>query len=145
MKGRDKKTGRFLKGFRPSLKTEFKKGSVSYWRGKKLSREHKKKLSEAHREFFVNGGIHSRKGKKFPELCGINHPLWKGDKVGYEALHTWVARHLGKPKHCAFCQTIKAKKFEWANISRTYKRDLSDWIRLCTKCHRLYDYGKIKL
>lgn len=65
---------------------------------------------------------------------------WKGDNVGREALHNWVQKHLGKPKRCEHCNTTKAKKFEWANKSQKYKRDLTDWIRLCTKCHWKYDY-----
>lgn len=66
---------------------------------------------------------------------------WKGDKVGKIGLHFWVERQLGKPKKCIHCGTTKAKKFEWANKSQKYKRDVSDWLRLCTKCHSKYDYG----
>lgn len=66
-------------------------------------------------------------------------PNWKGHKVGLAALHNWVERQLGKPKKCENCKTDKAKKFEWANKSQKYKRDLNDWIRLCTKCHWNYD------
>jgi len=66
-------------------------------------------------------------------------PNWKGDKVGIDALHNWVEKHLGKPKKCSKCQTVKAKKYDWANISGKYKRDLNDWIRLCRKCHFNFD------
>lgn len=65
---------------------------------------------------------------------------WKGDKVGKEALHNWVIKNLGRPMKCEHCKTIKAKKFEWANKSQKYRRELDDWIRLCTKCHAKYDY-----
>ena len=64
---------------------------------------------------------------------------WKGDEVGITALHNWVERHLSKPKKCLKCGRIDCKKYEWANISRKYKRDLKDWIRLCTQCHIRYD------
>ena len=64
---------------------------------------------------------------------------WKGQKVGNIALHQWVMKHLGKPEKCSECLTTKAKRFEWANISRQYKRDLSDWKRLCKKCHIRFD------
>ena len=40
---------------------------------------------------------------------------------------------------CQYCNSEDKKKYEWANISRKYKRDLKDWIRLCTKCHIIYD------
>lgn len=84
-------------------------------------------------------------GKKREDVADAKNSRWKGESVGYNGLHKWIERKLGKPKYCAYCQITTAKKFEWANISRTYKRDLSDWIRLCTSCHRLYDYGKIEL
>ncbi len=65
---------------------------------------------------------------------------WKGDMVGIDGLHNWVQRHLGKPRLCEHCKTTEAKQFDWANKSRKYKRDLSDWIRLCRSCHAKYDY-----
>lgn len=64
---------------------------------------------------------------------------WKGEKVGKQALHDWVIAKLGKPNRCDDCGTIKAKKFEWANVSQKYKRELTDWKRLCSKCHAKYD------
>ena len=67
-------------------------------------------------------------------------PNWKGDLVGKTALHNWVERKLGKPRICEHCKTKNSKKYEWANKSRLYKRELSDWMRLCTKCHSIYDY-----
>ena len=38
------------------------------------------------------------------------------------------------------CGTETAKKFEWANIDHKYRRVLEDFIRMCTSCHRKYDY-----
>ncbi len=71
---------------------------------------------------------------------------WKGDKVGHHGIHKWVQRNLGKPTSCSKCKTRTAKKFEWANVDHKYRRILKDWIRLCTKCHRKYDYQrKIKI
>lgn len=69
---------------------------------------------------------------------------WKGDNVGKAALHNWVERKLGKPRLCEHCKTKKAKQFDWANKSQEYKREISDWIRLCRSCHAKYDY-KTKL
>src|SRR6185312_1937249 len=31
------------------------------------------------------------------------------------------------------------RSIHWANISGKYKRDLSDWIALCTLCHTAFD------
>ena len=76
-----------------------------------------------------------------------NHPMWKGDEVGYVALHTWVRKKLGTPDTCTQCR-FKSKnnyKMHWANISGEYKRDVKDFIRLCASCHKKYDLNKIKL
>lgn len=71
---------------------------------------------------------------------GEKNAMWKGDKVGYHCMHDWVERWKGKPKKCEMCGTETAKKFEWANIDHKYRRVLEDYIRLCTSCHRNYDY-----
>lgn len=78
---------------------------------------------------------------------GENHYKWKGDKVGYRSLHAWVAKKLGRPNKCDNCK-IKSDKFRyfhWSNISGKYKRDLSDWQRLCRECHEAYDWGNMNL
>lgn len=99
-----------------------------FQKGVKFSESHKQKLRLA------------KLGKSGDQT---NH--WKGDDVGYHGVHIWVRKHLGKPSHCACCGTTRKTRYHWANISRSYKRDFSDWIRLCPSCHRLYDLGKITL
>lgn len=64
---------------------------------------------------------------------GENNPAYKGDSVGYFALHDWVRRRIKKPKLCVACKQREAR--DLANISGTYQRDLSDWEYLCRKCH----------
>jgi hypothetical protein len=90
-------------------------------------------------------------GKKFPSRTGIKHFAWKGDKVGYNALHTWIYRTLGKATICsnAKCKyprkdglnriMTKPKRYEWANINWKYRRNTKDWIQLCPSCHRTFD------
>jgi DNA-directed RNA polymerase subunit RPC12/RpoP len=70
---------------------------------------------------------------------GEKHWHWAGKKIGYTALHRWVERHRGKPRFCEHCGTTEAKIFEWCNKSQEYRRDLSDFIRLCRQCHRDMD------
>ena len=72
---------------------------------------------------------------------GNKNTNWKGDEVGYNALHSWVGRHLGKAQQCEHCGKIKTtpKSVQWANIGHSYKRNLTDWIALCAKCHEKYD------
>lgn len=65
---------------------------------------------------------------------------WRGENLSREGLHQWVAYWKGRPKKCEHCNSINKRKFEWANIDHKYKRDLNDYIRLCTSCHRKYDY-----
>lgn len=79
---------------------------------------------------------------RFPKIVGREDksPNWKGDSVGITALHNWVERRLGKPRKCEHCSTTESRFFDWANKSQEYKRELSDWIRLCRKCHNKYDY-----
>ena len=85
--------GWFKKGIISSAKTLFKKGQKSWNEGMKMSDEHRKKLSEAHK-----GLPNPNKGKKFaykphpkaigrkvwnkgikvPQIAGSNSPMWKG-------------------------------------------------------------------
>lgn len=87
-----------------------------------------------------------KKAHLSPKKKGKDNPGWKGDDVGYSGLHQWVRRELGEPNKCEKCETTKAKKYEWANISLKYKRDLNDWKRLCVSCHRKegYESGEYK-
>lgn len=71
--------------------------------------------------------------------CGVAHPQWKGNKVGYSGIHKWISRKYGNPKICENCDTKNAKKYDWANISGDYKRDRNDWQRLCRLCHNRLD------
>lgn len=73
---------------------------------------------------------------------GEESPAWKGDSIKLGGLHVWVERVLGKPKKCSHCGTTNAKRYDWANISRKYHRDVNDWMRLCRKCHIKYDGSK---
>lgn len=83
--------------------------------------------------------LQSKRGKTY-EHTG----QWKGEEAGYFTKHRWVRRWRGTPKLCELCKSTDKKKYEWANISKQYKRDLNDWIRLCTSCHRLYDGSALK-
>lgn len=71
---------------------------------------------------------------------GHRHPMWKGDAVGYNALHGWVARTLGIPKECCKCGVKGSRrKIHWANKSGRYLRNSEDWMPLCGRCHRKHD------
>lgn len=80
--------------------------------------------------------------QKRSKLCrscansGEKHPEYKGDEVGYSGLHWWIRRHFGKAFFCSNKPNEHAgRKYEWANISGEYKRDISDWQQLCHSCN----------
>ena len=62
---------------------------------------------------------------------------WKGNKVGYSALHGWIKRRLKKPLKCPKCDIIK--KLELVCITHNYTRNLANWIYLCRSCHSAED------
>ena len=66
---------------------------------------------------------------------------WKGDKVGYIALHAWIRRHKPKSELCEDCK--KNKPYDLSNVSGEYKRDINDFKWLCRKCHMKSD-GRFK-
>ena len=118
---------------RPSFSKSWIERMSLAQKGKKLSLETRKKLSLI------------RKGKKRTGkiLFGVLNPAWNGDKANYHQIHKWINKHWGRPKKCEYCGTIKAKRYEWASISRRCKRsDRNDWIRLCISCHIKYDRYK---
>lgn len=63
--------------------------------------------------------------------------MWKGDDVGYCALHNWIERKKLKPKFCEDCH--KEKPYDLANISGKYKRDIKDFKWVCRRCHMKND------
>ncbi len=69
---------------------------------------------------------------------------WKGDMASYTAKHIWIANKRGKPHFCEHCKRsdLPHRHYQWANVSHEYKRELSDWIRLCAKCHANFDKKK---
>ena len=71
---------------------------------------------------------------------------WKGNEVGYDALHSWVKRKLGRPDTCEHCgrSNLGGHMIHWANKSQEYKRNLEDWLRLCASCHKQYDHVGVR-
>lgn len=133
-------------------------------KGSKLSEEHKRKIGEGNKGKHVSDETRkkiteSRIGNKNPNYGKRNEKSsgWKGDNVKYSGLHLWIQGILGKPTRCKHCNTegkyydrilnkriIKVWSIQWASISGKYSRDLTDWINLCSKCHRIYDVNKKK-
>lgn len=80
----------------------------------------------------------SKNGAKI--YVGEEHPSWKGQDVGYAALHEWVIKYKPNDGKCSACG--EQKKLDAANISQQYVRDVNDWEYLCRSCHMKKD-GRI--
>ena len=117
--------------------TKFKKGRTPWNKGMKVDRIK-----------YPNMGHFEEHSEETKALLKKNHKhlrneqigTWKGDKVGYQALHDWVKVRRGRAKECAYCGN--KKRVQWANKSHEYKRDIKDWVQLCQKCHGAYDSGE---
>lgn len=118
-------------------RTWFRKGRVSNRKEVRLSKEIKKKMSLSKKGKHYSLKTEFKKGGNLNE----KNSNWKGKMVGYYGLHAWVKRHKGKPKKCEMCNKYISdlRKIHWANIDHKYHRDLNNWIRLCSECHKKYD------
>lgn len=116
---RDSK-GRFMKGH-PSGRKGIKRPEIQNW------------LKDVQ---FQKGQEPWNKGLHPEYVQGENHHKWKGDNVGYGALHDWVVQRLGKASFCSNDKNHEAPVYHWANISGEYKRDLNDWHSLCPSCNK---------
>lgn len=55
-------------------------------------------------------------------------------------MHKWINKVAGHPITCEICtMDFEPRLMEWSNKDHEYRRDLSDWQRLCRKCHKDYD------
>ena len=110
----------------------FKKGHKplrgAFGRGSKLSQEAKEKVSKS---------LYGKRGQLARR--------WKGDLAGYTAIHIWLYEQIGKANKCENldCLKLPSSRFEYASISGECKRDVSDYIQLCTRCHRRFDNGSL--
>lgn len=58
-----------------------------------------------------------------------------------KGVHKQMEKMFGKPSFCEHCKTTDAsKRYDWANKDLKYSSpDRSFWMRLCRRCHRIYD------
>jgi hypothetical protein len=75
---------------------------------------------------------------------GEASPHWTGMEAGYNAKHKWISRYAGKATRCSFDPNHAGPRFEWANVSGEYKREISDYMQLCVRCHRKFDSERRK-
>jgi hypothetical protein len=114
---------------------------MAYWKGKKLSEEHKIKIGLA--SLGRKPSLETRVKHSISKL-GIKNPMWKGnDKIHFSTLHEWVRRNKPKSMFCEMCGKI-TDKLDASNISGEYKRDISDFRWLCRRCHMKSD-GRLEI
>jgi hypothetical protein len=115
----------------------------NHWRyGVKHTEESKQKMRKPRSEAFKEKCRNRPQTKETREKIsksrlGELNPIWKGDEVGYDALHAWVRRRLPKPKLCQRCNLVKPR--DLANVTGNYTRDFENWQYLCRKCHMATD------
>lgn len=126
-----------LIGNKNALGHKLTKKCIELLRKKMTGKKHSIESKLKRRKFMIMAWKENK--NRFNLISGKDHYKWKGNKVSYRGLHYWVERQLGKPMKCTFCLNSNKNKYDWANISGLYKRELSDWIRLCKKCHIQFD------
>jgi hypothetical protein len=90
----------------------------------------------------INAELHrQRVSASLVGKFGEQSRRWKGVKASYTAKHMWIIKHYGNAQKCeqVECDYKNPKRYEWHNISGTYKRERSDYIQLCPSCHRKID------
>lgn len=153
-------------GFGKCLSEETKKKIGLAGTGKKHSEETKKKISNARlgeKNCNWNGGVSlverfcldcgkkiyytstrckscasrvSKLGELNPNF-GEKGSWWKGDEVGYNALHNRIRKTKPKPELCELCG--EKKQLDLSNISGKYLIDIADYQYICRLCHKKYD------
>jgi len=70
-------------------------------------------------------------------LSGPNHPMWKGDSVGYQGVHAWFKGKKGTK--CEFCGKNGLRLELAKKKDKKYERKIENYYTLCRKCHVNYD------
>lgn len=124
-------------GRRKHLSEKHRKNIGLSLRGRSVSQTTREKISIANM-----GRIGANLGKKFSKETKLRMSLaqrgeknanWKSENVSYSTVHKWLVRMYGKANHCV--KGHIAKKYDWANKTGKYLRDINDWHQLCRSCN----------
>lgn len=106
--------------------------------GRHHTEDTKKRIAEGNRGKIVSE--ETREKMRLAANRGEKNHMWKGNNVGYDAVHNWVRKHMSQSELCEMCK--KAPSYDLANVTGSYTRDFSNWQYLCRKCHMESD-GRI--
>jgi hypothetical protein len=129
-RGKDKKPRRYGSGTNPNSHpkgrhhTEASKKKISEHCGRPCTQERKDKIGNANR--------------------GDKSGLWKGDNIGYKAVHLWLKVNFGKANRCEAPLRLPiqpcSNKYEWAlKRNKKCERKRENFFMSCTSCHKTYD------
>lgn len=87
-------------------------------------------------EKYYEANEHKKRERKY---CSPKcyHKDTEKEILSYSGLHNWIKREYGKAERCEECGATEY--VDWANISQTYIKDISDWKQLCRKHHIAFD------
>jgi hypothetical protein len=114
--------------------------SGHHFRVRIFSEEHRRKIGDKHRGKIISEEIRKKTSETMKgRYLNEKNSFWKGDDVGYRALHAWIRRHLPKPKD-ELCELCHEKPFkEAANITGILNREFKNWAYFCKPCHCKWD------
>ena len=77
--------------------------------------------------------------KEYSINSGENNPAWKGDKVGYHALHRYIEKRKNKPEECEICNKKREIELSFDHRLGNYTRNTEDYKYVCITCHRKFE------
>lgn len=112
---------------------------------KPTSEETKRKIGLANRGRKPAQYVVEMNRKRLLGKYGSESIRWGGMKANYCTKHSWIRKHYGKATRCSnkYCPYKNPKRYEWANVSGKYLREVEDYIQLCPSCHRRMDFYKL--
>lgn len=125
------------------------KPTNKYNRGKKLANEasnsfrdfieNPENILKAARKANIDQAKMMNKTTQWRETKEINY---KDNPREYDAIHHWLKYNFGKADKCESIDCLgKDKTFQWAKKKeRPYSYNRDNFIKLCSSCHRKYDF-----
>lgn len=111
------------------------------WKCPKCERQifSKNKVSFSNHRRVCIDGLDYSEAIRISKIGPLN-PNWSKNP-SYSAVHLWINRNNLLPNKCQECGSNK--NIDLANLSGKYLRDISEWRKLCRRCHMLSD-GRMK-